>query len=37
VIAWIRADLEKMDLHNVVFVLQVGLVVGIALFLKVCG
>jgi hypothetical protein len=36
-IAWIRADLEQMDMHNVVFVLQVGFVVGIALFLKVCG
>jgi len=36
-IAWIRADLEQMDLHNVVFVLQVAFVVGTALFLKVCG
>ncbi len=35
--AWLRSDLEQMDLHNVVFVLQVAFVVGTALFLKVCS
>lgn len=28
--AWLREDLKKMDLHNVSFVLQAGLLIGMA-------
>ena len=28
--AWLREDLEQMDLHNVSFVLQTGVLIGLA-------
>lgn len=34
--AWLREDLEHMDLHNVSFVLQVGVLIGVAYFIKIC-
>jgi len=33
--AWLREDLEQMDLHNVSFVLQAGLLIGMAYIIKI--
>jgi len=34
--AWLREDLAEMDLHNVSFVLQAGLLIGMAYVIKIC-
>jgi hypothetical protein len=33
--AWLKEDLEQMDLHNVAFVFQAAVLIGVALAAKV--
>ncbi len=35
--AWIKQDLEKMDLHNVGFFLQVFALIGFAYAIRLCS
>lgn len=34
--AWLREDVAQMDLDNVSFVLQAGVLIGMAYFIKSC-
>ncbi len=35
--AWIREDLEQLDMHNVSFVLQVAALIILGGMAKICG